>query len=200
MTAPLPNCGHCGRFTVPVDSYAPWGGYADLEPPDPVLLCARCTDEEYRASLRNVLLRGLVPLHARGNWQAGGYYYQARAVARAMFRHGLAERPQLHMRARHETSGTRQVWVCQCGRPERHPAHDAKDSHRLGVQFCRFERRHAFTLGTFKVQEWCTCGWTSGARVPDDGVDYLFAGRRLREHIAAHPSEDAHDVRVGALR
>jgi len=37
------RCGFCGKFiSEPADSYIPFGGYFDAEPPDPVFVCAKC--------------------------------------------------------------------------------------------------------------------------------------------------------------
>lgn len=182
------NCGHCGRF-VPgrqADGYEPWGHSGMQEPPDPVDLCPSCADDIYRRALARALAEGLSPYHARPYFGPPACWMRARAVARAMFRHGHP-RPVRHSRARHAMTGTRMVWWCACGRPEKHPAHDLTEARRLSIRYCRFEKRHGRNIGTTKVQEWCTCGWTTGPLVPDDTrqVDYLMMGRLLREHIEA---------------
>ena len=40
------QCNACGRFSKIVDSYTPFGGANDSEPPDDVLLCQECVDKE----------------------------------------------------------------------------------------------------------------------------------------------------------
>lgn len=183
------NCGHCGRF-VPfrqADRYVPWGGAADLEPPDDVVLCPSCADEPYRQTLAQLLANGIGPYEHRPWWVPPRYWFRARSVARAMFRHGYP-RPVLHTRVRHELSGVRKVWWCACGRPEKHPAHDWDEARRLSISWCQFDRRHGRNIGTTRVQEWCACGWSTGALVPDrdpsTGSRRCVSGSLLREHIA----------------
>lgn len=181
------NCGHCGRF-VPsrqADRYAPWGGAADLEPPDDVWLCQPCAAEGYQRVLARCLNEGIAPYDVRPLWVPPSYWFRARAVARSMFRHGTP-RPVRHGRARHELTGVRKVWWCACGRPEKHPAHDWDEARRLSIGYCHFEKRVGRNIGTTRVEEWCTCGWSTGALVPDRdsrNVDYLSMGSLLREHI-----------------
>ena len=39
------RCGFCGKFiSEPADSYIPFGGYLDTEPPDPVFVCDKCVE------------------------------------------------------------------------------------------------------------------------------------------------------------
>lgn len=40
-----PRCGRCGLFCRVHDEYTHFGGSADLEPPDPIYLCERCSKE-----------------------------------------------------------------------------------------------------------------------------------------------------------
>jgi hypothetical protein len=143
------NCGHCGRFIPagPIDAYAPWGGAADQEPPDDVLLCPRCADDIYERALAWLLREGIPPYEARSYWMPPNAVHRARGVARGMFRHGLVKRPVRHERVRYETVGR---------------------------------------SGTFRVQEWCACGWSTGL-LPPGGfprqVDYLSPGTRIRDHV-----------------
>lgn len=191
MRSVMLNCGHCGRF-VPhrqADTYAPWGGAADQEPPDPVDLCPACAEDGYRRTLARALRGGLYPYEYRPYYVPPSYWFRARSVARAMFRHGHP-RTVRHERVRYETSGQRMVWWCACRRPERHPCHDPAESRRLSVTYHPFEKRHGRNIATVRVQEWCACGWTTGALVPEgpvgrQTVDYLSMGTLLREHIEA---------------
>ena len=38
-----PICGHCGLFCKIADEYTNFGNSGMLEPPDPIYLCARCS-------------------------------------------------------------------------------------------------------------------------------------------------------------
>ena len=40
------KCSVCGKFAKIVDSYTPFGGYEDIDPPDEVLLCQKCVDKD----------------------------------------------------------------------------------------------------------------------------------------------------------
>lgn len=40
-----PRCVDCGRFCMPYDEYTDFGRPGDTEPPDPVLLCEKCSEE-----------------------------------------------------------------------------------------------------------------------------------------------------------
>ena len=39
------KCGHCGLFCKPVDEYTNFGNSEMMEPPDPILICAKCSQE-----------------------------------------------------------------------------------------------------------------------------------------------------------
>ena len=46
MKFPPLRCDQCGKFiSEPADSYTPFGGYLDVEPPESVLLCEKCVEE-----------------------------------------------------------------------------------------------------------------------------------------------------------
>jgi len=38
-----PICGHCGLFCRPADEYTDFGCPGDMEPPESILLCAKCS-------------------------------------------------------------------------------------------------------------------------------------------------------------
>jgi hypothetical protein len=40
------RCNVCGKFAKIVDTYAPFGNSADVEPPDDVNMCQKCVDED----------------------------------------------------------------------------------------------------------------------------------------------------------
>ena len=55
MTAP--KCNNCGRYCsyVDMDQYIHWGSQADLEPPDPITICAKCSIEEENRIVRDTV-------------------------------------------------------------------------------------------------------------------------------------------------
>jgi hypothetical protein len=40
------QCNNCGKFCRPVDSGVYYGGYLDIEPPDPLYFCKKCVKKE----------------------------------------------------------------------------------------------------------------------------------------------------------
>jgi len=49
------NCGHCGRFMSydEHDEYTNFGSYGDLEPPDPIYVCAKCAAIEKASIIKS---------------------------------------------------------------------------------------------------------------------------------------------------
>ena len=54
------RCNVCGRFCVPFDSSTPFGGPADLEPPDDEIYCEPCT--------RKLKKEAIEGRHVFSNW------------------------------------------------------------------------------------------------------------------------------------
>ena len=51
---PQQHCGGCGRFAPwGADTFTPYGGALDVDPPEPVPLCRRCCVEDYRKAVRD---------------------------------------------------------------------------------------------------------------------------------------------------
>lgn len=61
------RCDGCNKFAVIVDSYTPFGGPTDIEPPDEVRLCQKCVDED----MANWRKMGWMPSH----WRMAAYEY-----------------------------------------------------------------------------------------------------------------------------
>ena len=48
-----PQCGHCGLFCRTYDQYTHFGYGDDLDPPDPIPLCQRCSEAEEEKIVAN---------------------------------------------------------------------------------------------------------------------------------------------------
>ena len=80
----MPQCSACGRFCRPDDEYTDFGDSSMLEPPDPVLFCAKCSKAEEERLVRETVR----PRRLHLPWRP------ARFHLRAMKRLGMVLAPE----------------------------------------------------------------------------------------------------------
>jgi hypothetical protein len=176
------RCGHCGRFTEGVDEYTPWGGSGDLEPPDPVILCTRCSAQDFKKYVAALREKGIPHSRHRPTWYSSDAWRMAVAVVRMERKHGR-RLPARHSEARVELGGGLRVRYCgKCGRPEKHPSHDGAEAHRLRIRWCpdfKWAVEKPVRQGWWRVI--CTCGWHS-AKLQVSSFSFIER-EVLNEHI-----------------